>query len=294
MFFIKNKFKKSTSMYVSATLSLVGLIFIPNMSFASCGRTMETGLWQNMDGNITSPKRVKVEHKPCSGENPNVTTWYGLDGALYKLGILSSEFKMIGDRSWWIYSRLWNGVDQWLKWDLISNKEYLRVWTYHPSLDIKPSWTTDYWFVKTISQPGKNSFGWQLSEFRNNQAGRCLDGDLASINRDGGVVQSWGCWNSRNQNWYIKDDGSIVNYQSGKCLDADLGTINQDGTKVQLWSCWGGLNQKWIRNANGTITNAQSGRCLDVDLGNINKDGSKVQLWSCWGGKNQLWEGEYY
>ncbi|WP_371494072.1 RICIN domain-containing protein [Kitasatospora sp. NBC_00374] len=131
--------------------------------------------------------------------------------------------------------------------------------------------------------------------FTNNHGGKCLDGDLNTINNDGAKVQLWGCNNWDNQSWYwTPAPGLPVGYytiQNGhgwKCLDGDLNTINNDGAKVQLWGCNGWDNQTWYWTGS-TLQNSHGWKCLDGDLNTINNDGAKVQLWGCNGWDNQAW-----
>ncbi|MQS16711.1 RICIN domain-containing protein [Streptomyces kaniharaensis] len=131
--------------------------------------------------------------------------------------------------------------------------------------------------------------------FTNNHGGKCLDGDLNTINYDGAKVQLWGCNGWDNQSWYwTPAPGLPVGYytiQNGhgwKCLDGDLNTINYDGAKVQLWGCNGWDNQTWVWSGS-TLQNYHGWKCLDGDLNTINYDGAKVQLWGCNGWDNQSW-----
>jgi Ricin-type beta-trefoil lectin domain len=275
---------------LTVTVCTVGLL--ASRALALCAGALEDGLWQNLNGD--DPARVKIDQANCEvpGGSPfSVTVWVRqASGALYQRGVFAGSYQTASDGSQWIYAQYGVGgyfAHQWVREYTFSDQRYLRVWIYWESLDSKPSATSDSWFKQTISQPGN-----PYSEWRNRQAGMCLDADLGSADQDGGRVQTFACWDALNQNWYFNTDGTIVNLHSGKCLDADLGTITQDGTKVQLWSCWGGLNQRWTRNPDGTLTNAQSGRCLDADLDGIGSNGDTVQLWTCWGGENQQWEGE--
>ncbi|MER8186025.1 RICIN domain-containing protein [Kitasatospora sp. NPDC094015] len=143
--------------------------------------------------------------------------------------------------------------------------------------------------------PSAAAVTYRTAKFTNNHGGKCLDGDLNTINNDGAKVQLWGCNGWDNQSWiWTPVSGQPIGYYTiqnghgGKCLDGDLNTINNDGAKVQLWGCNGWDNQMWIWSGT-TLRNAHGGKCLDGDLNTINNDGAKVQLWGCNGWDNQAW-----
>ena len=83
--------------------------------------------------------------------------------------------------------------------------------------------------------------------------GQCLDADLNTIGRNGGVIQQWGCNNQYNQLWkWINSNGSTAALQSrwaqgvggNMCLDFDLNTPGNGG-RVQQWTCNNWNNQRW-------------------------------------------------
>ncbi|MFI7636075.1 ricin-type beta-trefoil lectin domain protein [Nonomuraea sp. NPDC049400] len=49
----------------------------------------------------------------------------------------------------------------------------------------------------------------------------------------------------RQQQWVLREDGSVYNVRFQRCLDADTNT-GGNGGKVQLWDC-GPWNQQWWR-----------------------------------------------
>lgn len=121
--------------------------------------------------------------------------------------------------------------------------------------------------------------------------GRCLDGDLNTINGNGTKVQLWDCNASVQQSWIRNRNGNneFTIQFNGRCLDADLNTIGGNGTRVQLWDCNGSAQQRWTWAPDQTLRNGFNGRCLDADLNTIGGVGTKVQLWNCNGQPQQRW-----
>lgn len=114
-----------------------------------------------------------------------------------------------------------------------------------------------------------------------------------SSTKPGGLVQQWGAWTGKNQQWKLTDAGSgtfaILNVNSGLCLDV-LNLRKDDGAPIQQWNCSGNTNQKWrfadAGSGSYTIVNVNSGRCLDVTA--VSKsEGARLQQWGCNGNANQ-------
>jgi len=83
-----------------------------------------------------------------------------------------------------------------------------------------------------------------VRHFYNARFQRCLDADT-NTGGNGGIVQLWDCGPWNQQDWELREDGSVYNVRFQRCLDADTNT-GGNGGKVQLWDC-GPWNQQWWR-----------------------------------------------
>jgi alpha-galactosidase len=99
------------------------------------------------------------------------------------------------------------------------------------------------------------------------------------------------CSNSRNQEWTLKSDGTIVSRLNNKCLDV----YNFDGPVVETYNCNGGANQKWVYDSNAhTIKNgkkclsASEGGQLEVWAGKLSDDSYAVILLNRGGVKSEM------
>jgi Ricin-type beta-trefoil lectin domain-like len=81
-----------------------------------------------------------------------------------------------------------------------------------------------------------------------------MDADSATVGRNGGKVQTFGCNGSHNQNWAFDETSVPGLYRirtgaNGKCLDEDNSTGGAALSRLQMWDCLGTgqLNQFfWI------------------------------------------------
>ena len=113
---------------------------------------------------------------------------------------------------------------------------------------------------------------------------KCIHDNKDSRANDTKIV-IWDCNGSHEQNWAIKNDGTIrIN---GKCMDI-YRDRKTNKAPVELWTCIGGANQQW-RPRNGALVNPVSRKCLD-DPRFKTRDGTQLEIFTCNGGVNQKWK----
>jgi hypothetical protein len=121
-------------------------------------------------------------------------------------------------------------------------------------------------------------------------SGKCLD-----VRReDGRTVQTWQCFGSPNQRWFVQLAGTYSGIDYFQFVSADVPTQCMtvrgggfaNGTPVEVADCGGGDATQMFRLE--TIPGSSSvhlhpfytSKCIDVS-GNSTANGAKVQLWDC-------------
>jgi hypothetical protein len=121
-------------------------------------------------------------------------------------------------------------------------------------------------------------------------SGKCLD----LRHEDGRTVQTWTCFGSPNQRWYVQFAGTYSGTNWFRFVSADVPTQCMtvhgggfaNGTPVEVADCGGGDTTQMFRLESIAGTSAMhlhpfyTSKCIDVS-GNSTANGAKVQLWDC-------------
>lgn len=123
---------------------------------------------------------------------------------------------------------------------------------------------------------------------------KCLDVRREDGGGSGSRVQTWACFGSPNQRWYVQYVGTYSGTNWYQFVSADVtsqcmtvrGAGFANGTQVDIEPCGGGDSDQMFRlesipaSPYVHLHPFYTSKCIDVS-GNSTANGAKVQLWDC-------------